>query len=120
MLAVPWYVALQAGENPWRFTGLIAMIVLFAGICGWLLIPSAGVMGAAWASVIGCSVMLSGAKLLCGDEDRLTDGIALLSIATCYFLSIGSMLAVIGIFTLIPAKSSIDYLRSQIGISEEE
>ena len=120
MLAVPWYVALQAGENPWRFTGLIALIVLFAGICGWLLIPSAGVMGAAWASVIGCSVMLSGAKLLCGDEDRLTDGIALLSIATCYFLSIGSMLAVIGIFTLIPAKSSIDYLRSQIGISEEE
>ena len=28
-----------------------------------------GVMGAAWASVIGTSVMLSGAKMLCGDDE---------------------------------------------------
>ena len=120
MLAIPWYVALQAGKNPWRFTGLIGLIVVFAGVFGWLLIPSSGVMGAAWASVIGTSVMLSGAKLLCGDDERLTDGIALVCIATCYFLSIGSYLAVIGLLTLIPAWSSIDYLRSQTQISEEE
>jgi hypothetical protein len=64
--------------------------------------------------------MLSGAKLLCGDDEKLTDGIALVCIATCYFLSIGSNLAVIGVLTMIPAWSSIDYLRSQSGISEEE
>ena len=120
MLAIPWYVALQAGHNPWRFTGLIAMIVLFAGVSGWILIPATGVMGAAWASVIGTSVMLSGAKMLCGDDEKLTDGIALICIATCYFLSIGSLLAVIGLLTMIPAWNSIDYLRSRIGIAEEE
>ena len=120
MLAIPWYVALQAGHNPWKFTGLIGMVVVFAAISGWLLIPSSGVMGAAWASVIGTSVMLSGAKLLCGDDERLTDGIALVCIATCYFLSIGSNLAVIGLLTMIPAWSSIDYLRSRSGIFEEE
>ena len=59
MLAIPWYVALQAGHNPWRFTSMITLVVLSAGISGWLLIPEYGVMGAAWASVIGCSIMLS-------------------------------------------------------------
>ena len=96
------------------------MIVLFAGVSGWILIPATGVMGAAWASVIGTSVMLSGAKMLCGDDEKLTDGIALICIATCYFLSIGSLLAVIGLLTMIPAWNSIDYLRSRIGIAEEE
>ena len=94
--------------------------------CEWLeeeirgVIPEYGVMGAAWASVIGCSIMLSFSKLLCGDEERLSDGLALFSVAICYLLSIGSSLALIGLLTLIPAKNSIDFLRSQTGYSQEE
>ena len=120
LLAIPWYVALQAGHNPWRFTSLIALVVLSAGISGWALIPQYGVMGAAWASVIGCCIMLSFSKLLCGDEDRLSDVLALFSVVICYLLSIGNLLAVIGILTVIPALNSIDFLRSQTGNLQEE
>ena len=120
LLAIPWYVALQAGRNPWRFTTLIGLVVLAAGLAGWILIPEYGVMGAAWASVIGCSIMLSFAKLLCGDEDRLSDGLAIFCVAICYLLSIGSLLAVIGLLTVIPAMNSIDFLRSQTNYLQEE
>jgi len=120
LLAIPWYVALQAGHNPWRFTSLITLVVLSAGLSGWLLIPEYGVMGAAWASVIGCSIMLSFSKLLCGDEDKLSDGLALFCVASCYLLSIGSSLALIALLTVIPAKNSIDFLRSQTGYFQEE
>ena len=120
LLAIPWYVALQAGRNPWRFTTLIGLVVLAAGLAGWILIPEYGVMGAAWASVIGCSIMLSFAKLLCGDEDRLSDGLAIFCVAICYLLSIGSLLAAIGLLTVIPAMNSIDFLRSQTNYLQEE
>lgn len=120
LLAVPWYVALQAGHNPWRFTSMIALVVIVAAVSGWLLIPESGVMGAAWASVIGCSIMLSVSKLLCGDENKLTDGLAVFCVATCYLLSIGSPLAIMGVLTMIPAWTSIGYLRSQTHNSEEE
>ena len=120
LLSIPWYVALQAGNNPWRFTGLISLIVIFSSIAGWLLIPQYGVMGAAWASVIGCSVMLSVSKLLCGDDELLTDGLAILSVITCYFISIESWLALVGVIIAIPAKNSIDFLLHQYGNSEEE
>ena len=120
LLAVPWYVALQAGHNPWRFTILISLVVLAAGISGWVLIPHYGVMGAAWASVIGCSIMLSFAKLLCGDEDRLSDALSLFSVAICYLLSIGNLLAVIGLLTFIPAKKSFDYIRTNGAVTQEE
>ena len=120
LLAIPWYVALQSGHNPWRFTLLIGLVVLAAGISGWYLIPENGVMGAAWASVIGCSVMLSFSKLLCGDDEKMTDGLALFCVACCYLLSIGSPLALIGLLTLIPAWKSTEFLLSQNQISEEE
>ena len=120
LLAIPWYVALQAGNNPWRFTLLITLIVVVSLIAGWLLIPEYGVMGAAWASLIGCCIMLSGSKLLCGDEDFMTDGLAIICVATCYFLSIESWLAVIGLITVIPAKNSIEILLAQRHSSEEE
>jgi len=120
LLSVPWYGALQAGNNPWRFTALIGMVVLAASISGWFIIPVAGVVGAAWASVIGCSLMLSGSKLLCQDEDRLTDGLAILSVATCYLISIGSWLALIGFITVIPAIAAKNHLQNLGGISEEE
>jgi O-antigen/teichoic acid export membrane protein len=120
LLSIPWYVALQAGHNPWRFTILILLVVVAAAISGWMLIPEYGVMGAAWASLIGCSFMLSFSKLLCEDDEKMTDGLALFCVATCYLLSIGSPMALIGILTLIPAKNSIDFLRSQDYSSEEE
>ena len=77
-------------------------------------------MGAAWASVIGCSIMLSFSKILCGEDEGLTDGLALFCVATCYLLSIGSPLAAIGLLTLIPAWNSIGFLRSRNHILEEE
>ena len=120
LLSVPWYVALQAGHSPWRFTILITAVVIVAAGAGWLLIPESGVMGAAWASVVGCSIMLSVSKLLCGDDEKLTDGLALFCVAICYLLSIGSPLEAIGALTVIPAWNSIDYLRSQNHNSEEE
>ena len=120
LLSIPWYVALQAGHNPWRFTILISLVVVAAALSGWMLIPEYGVMGAAWASLIGCSFMLSFSKLLCEDDEKMTDGLALFCVATCYLLSIGSPMALIGVLTLIPAKNSIDFLRSQDYSSEEE
>jgi O-antigen/teichoic acid export membrane protein len=120
LLAVPWYVALQAGHSPWRFTTLIGLVVLIAGISGYLLIPSAGVLGAAWASVIGCAVMLSMAKFLCDDLDWLTDMLAILAVLTAYLISIGSWFALIGILTVIPAMSSIRELRGLPGSDQEE
>ena len=99
---------------------MITLVVIVAAITGWLLIPESGVMGAAWASVIGCSIMLSVSKLLCGDENKLTDGLAVFCVATCYLLSIGSPLAIMGVLTMIPAWNSIGYLRSQTHNSEEE
>jgi len=120
LLAVPWYVALQAGNNPWKFTMLLGLVVLAAGISGWYLIPIVGVMGAAWASLIGTSVMLSASKLICLDKDHLTDGLALLSVITCYQLSINSWFALVGFFTVIPAIESMRYLRSQKENDQEE
>jgi len=120
LLAIPWYVALQAGHNPWRFTALIASVVIAAGVSGWVLIPYYGVMGAAWASVIGCCMMLSLAKLLCGDEDRLSDGLALFSVVVCYLLSISNVLAIIGFLVFVPAMKSFDYLRENGALFQEE
>ena len=120
LLAVPWYVALQAGNNPWRFTMLLGLVVLAAGISGWYLIPIVGVMGAAWASLIGTSVMLSVSKLICLDKDYLTDGLALLSVITCYQLSIDSWFALVGFFTVIPAIESMRFLLSQRKNDQEE
>jgi O-antigen/teichoic acid export membrane protein len=120
LLSIPWYVSLQAGHNPWRFTILISLVVIAAAISGWMLIPEYGVMGAAWASLIGCSFMLSFSKLLCEVDEKMTDGLALFCVAICYLLSVGSPMALIGLLTLIPAKNSIDFLRSQNYSSEEE
>ena len=120
LLSVPWYVALQAGKKPWMFTLLLFLVVLTAGLTGWYLIPKVGVMGAAWASLIGTSVMLSASKLICLDKDHLTDAIALLCVITCYQLSIDSWYALVGLFTVIPAAQSIAYLRSLPRNDQEE
>ena len=84
------------------------------------MIPSAGVLGAAWSSVIGCAVMLSVAKFLCNDQDWLTDLLAILAVLTAYLISIGSWFALIGLLTVIPAMNSIRELRDLPQSVQEE
>ena len=52
MLATPYYVSIQAGERPWKYTQLLAAGLLIDGICGVILIPKFGINGAAWSTVI--------------------------------------------------------------------
>ena len=123
MLSVPSYVGLQSGENPWRFTVLLAVIVLVAGVVGFVLIPNYGVMGAAWGSVCGSATMLIASRFMSQHAkwtDPLVDVLALISILTGWLLANGSWLAVIGFITVIPAIRSIELLRSEEKTSQEE
>jgi O-antigen/teichoic acid export membrane protein len=65
VLSVPSYTSLQAGTRPWRFTGLIALVVIMATLIGWFLIRwganqsvGAALEMAAYASVASTFVML--------------------------------------------------------------
>ena len=58
MLAVPSYVAVQAGKNPWNFTKMLAIAVGIACISGVLLIPRYGLLGAVTSSNICSAVLL--------------------------------------------------------------
>jgi len=57
MLCVPEYTKLLAGDRPWRYTALHGLIVGVSTIAGLILIPFIGLVGAAWASVIGSATM---------------------------------------------------------------
>ena len=123
LLAVPWYVGLQAGPHPWRFTGLLGLVVLSAFVSGIILIPQYGVTGAAWSSVCGSFVMFYASRWM--NRTKLPQQIwldisALTCLVTGYFLSTGSSWAWIGLITMIPASLSIAEIRHQIKISEEE
>ena len=123
LLAVPWYVGLQAGPHPWRFTGLLGLVVLSAFVSGIILIPQYGVTGAAWASVCGSFVMFYASRWM--NRTKLPQQIwldisALTCLVTGYFLSTGSRWAWIGFITMIPASLSIAEIRHQMKISEEE
>tara|TARA_B100001778_G_scaffold334238_1_gene344935 strand:+ start:480 stop:1931 length:1452 start_codon:yes stop_codon:yes gene_type:complete len=123
LLAVPWYVGLQAGPHPWRFTGLLGLVVLSAFVSGIILIPQYGVTGAAWASVCGSFVMFYASRWM--NRTKLPQQIwldisALTCLVTGYFLSTGSRWAWIGLITMIPASLSIAEIRHQMKISEEE
>ena len=123
LLAVPWYVGLQAGPHPWRFTGLLGLVVVSAFISGMLLIPEYGVTGAAWSSVCGSAVMFYASRWM--NRTKLPQQIwldvsALICLATGYLLSTGNGLAWIGIITVIPAGFSIVEIRHQMKNSEEE
>ena len=52
MAAVPYVSALQAGDKPWRFAGLILSALVIAIVAGLLLIPTYHVYGAAVAAVV--------------------------------------------------------------------
>ena len=64
LLATPSYTALQAGENPWKFTIFIAVVVIFATTIGFLLISSManstakGLHAAAIASTLSSAFLL--------------------------------------------------------------
>ena len=123
ILSVPYYVGLQSGDNPWRFTTLLGIIVIVAGFAGWILIPKYGVLGAAWGSVCGSAAMLIVARLMSGQgrwRDPLIDILALISTLTGWLLASGSWFAMIGVLTVIPAIHSIRRLRSEEKISQEE
>jgi len=51
MLATPYFVSIQAGEKPWKYTQLLAIGLATDGICGIVLIPEYGINGAAWSTV---------------------------------------------------------------------
>ena len=51
MLATPYYVSIQAGNRPWKYTKLLAGGLVIDAICGVILIPKFGINGAAWSTV---------------------------------------------------------------------
>jgi len=58
MIAVPNYVAVQAGKNPWRFTIMLFGGVGIAIITGIIGIPLLGIWGAVISSVAGAIALL--------------------------------------------------------------
>ena len=116
LIATPSYTALQAGENPWKFTLFIGFVVVFGTIIGFLLIgsmaasPSWGLYAAASASTLSSAFLLFSsihlAKLWVIVRQRKTDfftAIALASI-TCFGFATNSLLALSGLvlFMYVP------------------
>ena len=58
MLAVPSYVAVQAGNNPWNFTIMLIIGIGIACLSGIVLIPRYGLWGAVASSNIGSAILL--------------------------------------------------------------
>ena len=127
LLATPSYTALQAGENPWRFTMFIGFVVVFGTIIGFVLIgsmatsPTRGLYGAAIASTLSSAFLLFSsihlAKLWVIVRQRKTDFIAAftLSSITCFGFATSSFIAVSGLvlFMFTPrgwrAMTATDY-----------
>ena len=116
LIATPSYTALQAGENPWKFTLFIGFVVVYGTIIGFLLIgsmaasPSWGLYAAASASTLSSAFLLFSsihlAKLWVIVRQRKTDfftAIALASI-TCFGFATNSLLALSGLvlFMYVP------------------
>tara|TARA_B100000925_G_scaffold126482_1_gene94473 strand:+ start:190 stop:1656 length:1467 start_codon:yes stop_codon:yes gene_type:complete len=116
LIATPSYTALQAGENPWKFTLFIGFVVVFGTIIGFLLIgsmansPTRGLYGAAIASTLTSAFLLFSslhlAKLWVIVRQRKTDffaAVTLISI-TCFGFATSSLLALSGLvlFMFVP------------------
>jgi O-antigen/teichoic acid export membrane protein len=109
LLATPSYTALQAGENPWKFTMFIGLVVVFATIVGFLLIgtmahsPSRGLYGAAIASSLSSAFLLLTsihlARLWVIIRQRKTEFITSIALAsiTCFGFITNSLLALSGL-----------------------
>jgi len=116
LLATPSYTALQAGENPWKFTLFIGFVVVFGTIIGFLLIgsvansPTWGLYAAAFASTLSSAFLLLSsihlAKLWVIVRQRKTDFFAAVTLAsiTCFGFVTNSLLALSGLvlFMFVP------------------
>ena len=110
LLATPTYTALQAGKKPWNFTILIAIVVIFATITGYILIrwqamesDGSGLYAGAIASSITSGFLLlmsiqlsSNWELIKSRKYQITSAI-FISAITCYGLTIGSWIAISGL-----------------------
>ena len=113
LLATPSYTALQAGENPWKFTIFIGVVVIFATAMGFLLIGSVansttkGLYGAAIASTLSsafllvCSIHL--AKLWIIVKQRAVEYVSSLTLAsiTCFGFISNSALLLSGLILFV-------------------
>ena len=116
LLASPSYTALQAGENPWKFTLFIGFVVVFGCIIGFLLIgsmatsPTWGLYAAAIASTLTSAFLLFSslhlAKLWLIARQRKTDFFAAVTLVsiTCFGFATNSLLALSGLvlFMFVP------------------
>ena len=116
LLATPSYTALQAGENPWKFTLFIGFVVVFGCIIGFLLIgsmatsPTWGLYAAAIASTLTSAFLLFSslhlAKLWLIVRQRKTDFFAAVTLVsiTCFGFATNSLLALSGLvlFMFVP------------------
>ena len=116
LLATPSYTALQAGENPWKFTLFIGFVVVFGCIIGFLLIgsmaasPTWGLYAAAIASTMTSAFLLFSslhlAKLWLIARQRKTDFFAAVTLVsiTCFGFATNSLLALSGLvlFMFVP------------------
>ncbi len=116
LLATPSYTALQAGENPWKFTLFIGFVVVFGTIIGFLLIgsmatsPTWGLYAAAIASTLTSAFLLFSslhlAKLWLIVRQRKTDFFAAVTLVstTCFGFATNSLLALSGLvlFMFVP------------------
>lgn len=113
LLATPTYTALQAGRKPWNFTVLIAIVVIFATIIGYILIrwqamesDGSGLYAGAIASSITSGFLLlmsihlsSNWELIKSRRYQIIAAI-LISAIVCYGFTIGSWIAISGITLL--------------------
>ena len=116
LLATPSYTALQAGENPWKFTLFIGFVAVFGCIIGFLLIgsmatsPTWGLYAAAIASTLTSAFLLFSslhlAKLWLIVRQRKTDFFAAVTLVsiTCFGFATNSLLALSGLvlFMFVP------------------
>ena len=116
LLATPSYTALQAGENPWKFTMFIGFVVVFGCMIGFLLIgsmatsPTWGLYAAAIASTLTSAFLLFSslhlAKLWLIVRQRKTDFFAAVTLVsiTCFGFATNSLLALSGLvlFMFVP------------------
>ena len=117
LLSTPTYTALQAGRKPWNFTFLIAVVVIFATIIGYILIDwqasksdGSGLYAGAIASSITSGFLLLMSIHLSSNWDLIRSkkyqimSTILISAIACYGLTNNSWIAISGIalFYFIP------------------
>ena len=128
VLSVPSYTSLQAGNQPWRFTGLIALVVVMATLIGWFLISwgadrsvGTALEMAAYASVASTAIMLfAGIGLSRRWNEFKARGLQwtstlLLVFVTCFGLSERSWWALSGVPLFILLPQALEAMQTTVG-----